>query len=222
MIHHRDLFWRMLLFTVTTAAALPSFARDEAHSITDVTIIPLRHGVNEVVNLAGDGRKGIIIAAWRENMNAHGYTVYSVLLPRPGTTDDWNLVNFDTHRDHDNGGTEVDSLYDSPFDGEEVLASVRFATANLDGARATMAIAARRDMSTAESFADKLPVQFEIYRLVRNTEEIPGWPFDYFDLVERFRPKKKYCNSDLALAKELNLPLPADYQGPNTDDGCIR
>jgi len=208
------------ILAVTLLSAATTWAYKTIHKITDIAIIPLRHGVNEIDDLAGDGRKGIIVDAWRENMNAHGYTVYSVLLPRPGTVDDWNLVDFETHRKHANGGTQVDSLYAQPFEDERTLDSVRFVKAKLDGVRATLAISARRDMSNAESYGDKLPVIFEIYRLGRNEEGIPGWPLEYFDLIERFRAKNEYCNSDLALTRELNPPLPADYQGYDDEDGC--
>jgi hypothetical protein len=208
-----------LVVTSSCAWALDSVA---THPISDIRPIALKTGVNEVANFADDGRLAIIVKAWRENMNAHGYANYEVLLPRPGTNDDWNLVTFDNHVSVGDGASQVDNLSDAPFDGENVVAAVRILKARYQDKLATLAITARRDMAKATSFIDKLSVQFSIYKLVSNADGIPGWPFDYFDRVDAFKSKRGYCNADLALKNELNLPLPANYAGANNTDGCIR
>ena len=185
---------------------------------------PLRlvHGVNRFSDFDGKGHPAQIISAWRENMNAHGYNIYSILMPRPDRQTDWNLVTFETHDDDLKGGSELDALYEKPYNDEQVIASVRFVKAQWKGTPATLAITARRDLSHTESFIDAVPVEFEIFTLAVNKEGVPGWPFYYFDRVEHFISDNRYCNSDLALSKELRLPLPKDYAGPNKDDGCVR
>ena len=60
---------------------------------------------------------------------------------------------------------------------------------------------------------------YEIYSLQRTTETV-GETADVFKRVLVRRSAKQYCNSDLALAKEFGLPLPNDYQGQSTTDGC--
>jgi len=199
-----------------------AMANNVRHELTGVVPLRLTHGINHISDFDGNGHDAEIIYAWRENMNAHGYGVYSVLMLRPDTKDDWNLVTFEMHDMSRKDGTEVDSLYDVPFDGEEVVASVRFLKTVWNGKPATLAITARRDLSKAMSFIDRTPVAFSIYQLVANTAGTPGWPFYYFDRIDHFISSKYYCNSDLALTKELRLPLPDDYAGSNNDDGCIR
>lgn len=204
-----------LLGPPLTAAAAPR------SDLSDAKPFDLIHGVNRVRNFDDFGKSAQIVYAWRENMNAHGYGIYSVLMQRPDDPKDWNLVIFETHAGNRKGGSELDALYDEPFDGEQVIASVRFAKGRWRGRLATLAITARRDLSSAESFADPSPVKFDIYHLVENKGGVPGWPYYYFDRVAHFTSDKPYCNSDLALAKELELPLPTDYQGNNEDDGCV-
>jgi hypothetical protein len=203
-------------------AAGQGVADETRYDLSRATPLSLVHGVNRIADFDGATHPAQIIYAWRENMNAHGYGIYSVLMPRPGTQTDWNLVTFETHDKNRKDGSELDALYDSPFDGEQVVASVRFVKAQWEGKRATLAIAAHRDLSNAQSLVDAVPVEFEIYSLVANEQGIPGWPFYYFDRIEHFTSKRRYCNADLALMKELRLPLPDNYAGSNKEDGCIR
>ncbi len=203
--------------------ASPAEALEKSRpNLSSAAPIALVHGVTRVEDFDGKGHPAQIVLAWRENMNAHGYAIYSVLMPRPDEQTDWNLVTFETHDSKRKGGSERNELYDEPFNDEQVVASVRFLKAQWKGKRATLAVTARRDLSHMESFIDSVPVEFEIYTLTSNEDGVPGWPFYYFDRVEHFRSDKRYCNSDLALSNELGLPLPTDYAGPNRDDGCIR
>lgn len=196
-------------------------AAQSGADLSGVVPIHLVRGVNSVSDFDGDGHPAKIVYAWRENMNAHGYGIYSVLMQRPGKANDWTLVTFDIHDMKRPGGSELDALRDEPFDGEQAVASVRFVKGQWKGERATLAITARRDLAHASSFIDAAPVQFDIYRLVANRERIVGWPFYYFDLIAEFESDKPYCNSDWALMKALNLSLPENYQGPRAEGGCI-
>lgn len=213
---------RLFTILILCAATNRAVAETVRPDFSNAAPIHLVHGVNHIPDFDGRGHPGEIVYAWRENMNAHSYGMFSVLMLRPDTTDDWNLVTFETHEEQRKGGSEIDSVTDNPFDGEQIIASVRFVKAMWKDQPATIAITAARDTSKSMSFVDSGRVEFSIYRLVANEDGIIGWPFYYFDRVEHFKTIKQYCNADLALAKELHLPLPENYAGPRNEDGCIR
>lgn len=193
-------------------------AAEQPHqALADIKPLRLVRGVNHIPNFDGQKHRAEVIYAWRENMNAHGYGVYSVLMLRPKSTTDWTLVTFEG----DGSQNAEDALRDEPFDDEQSVASVRFVKARWKGKVETLAISARRDLSNAASFIDPALVDFVIYRLVANTEQEVGRPFYYFEQVDRFRSVESYCNSDWALTKVLELPLPNDYPGPRAVGGCI-
>ncbi len=210
-----------LALVAVLSAARAAWAGQTA-DLSDAAPFALAHGVNTLADFDAGGHAAEIVYAWRDTMNANGYGVYSVLMPRPGTKDDWTLVTFETHDAKLPGGSQLDALHDAPFDGEQVVASVRFLKGRWKGERATLAMTARRNLAKAASFIDPAPVDFAIYRLVANTAQTIGWPFYYFDLVDHFTSDKSFCNSDWALSKVLGLQLPENYQGPRTEDGCIR
>ncbi len=207
------------LFGMLAGAIAADAADARGHDLTDVTPLPLVHGVNRIPNFDGKGHQADIVWAWRENMNAHGYGIYSVLMPQPNSADDWALVTFESR----SGGQQnsEEALRDQPFDDEQSVASVRFVKARWRGKAETLAISAQRDLSNAVSYIDAAPVDFTIYRLTANAEGTIGWPFYYFDQIDRFRSDERYCNSDWALTAVLALPLPKNYRGPRTPTGCI-
>jgi hypothetical protein len=215
----------MLLHVIASAMLLTAAsagASEPGYDLSGAMPIRLGHGVNSISNFDDAGHPAQIIYAWRENMNAHGYGIYSVLMPRPGTRKDWTLVTFETHEPDANQGSEDEALYDSPFDDEQAIASVRFVRMRGTGKAATLAVTARRDLSNVKSFADAAPVKFSIFKLVANEGAMQGWRHYYFDRVEHFTSDKPYCNSDMALTQVLHLPLPKDYRGLRNEDGCIR
>lgn len=211
---------RTIALFVTLVGAISADATEgRNHDLSDSAPLPLVRGVNRIPDFDGKGHQAEIVYAWRDNMNAHGYGIYSVLMPQPNSADDWALVTFESRRDGQRNSEEA--LRDQPFDDEQSVASVRFIKARWKGKAETLAISARRDLSNAVSFIDAAPVDFTIYRLTANSEETIGWPFYYFDQIERFRSRDLFCNSDWALTAVLDLPLPRDYRGPRTPTGCI-
>ncbi|HTO83982.1 MAG TPA: hypothetical protein VMQ73_17215 [Methylomirabilota bacterium] len=173
--------------------------------------------MNEIDDFAGDGRPAIIVGGWRDNGNAHGGDLFLVMLQSPSGRGKWNVVTVQRKPDE----LEREVVYDSPHTVEDAVSSVRFAHGLVDGKPATLLIVATRDLGNATSSIDPVPVDIEFYRLVRREDGLFGWPPDYFDLVETVRSATPYCNSDLALSKEIGLPLPEPYAGPNRDDGCL-
>jgi hypothetical protein len=216
--------WPIVLVALAvTSAESAALAPDASiHDLSNAAVLVLHHGVNAVRNFDFEGHDAQIVYAWRENFNAHGYGVYSVLMLRPETKDDWTLVTFDSHRSGTSGGEQHDTLIDSPFDDEQNVASVRFLKGEWHGKRTAMVVTAERDLSKVKSYSDPSPVEFSIYTLAANKGEEVGWPFYYFSLAEHFASDRPYCNSDLALSRAFGLPLPGDYGGLKNADGCIR
>jgi hypothetical protein len=178
-------------------------------SVTDISVIPIHGGVNVVPRFAPDGRTAKVVRGWRDNGNAHGHYVYLVLLtPRGGGggPDTNGVVTFE-HRD----GLD-DTAGASPFDGERVLQTVRFARARVDGKPATVMI--RADLGEAKSgvLADHAPAIIRIYRLESPGVEVGTTP-DVFRLVKTIGLEGGFCNADMALATALHVPLPRDYAG---------
>jgi hypothetical protein len=195
---------------------VPQMAAAAPSEITKLSVIPIQSGVNQIDDFAGDGRRAMIVEGWRDNGNAHGGDLFLVMLQSPSDHGNWNVVTVQRKPDE----LEREVVYDSPHTFEDAVSSVRFARGLVDGKPATLLIVATRDLAKAASLTDPAPVDIEFYRLVRN--DLPGWPPDYFDLIETIRSAGPYCNSDLALTKEIGLPLPEPYAGPNQADGCPR
>lgn len=204
------------LFLSIFALAAPEIAgaTELSSRVTDITIIPVKNGINHVENFAPDGRGGVIVQGWRDNGNAHGYSRYMALVEMERKT--LNVVTIDTHdRARGNGISEIDSVRDDPHTGEDVVSTVKFARAKVDGTSATVLIIATRDLSKAESLPDVTPVDVEFYRMVENSDAV-GWPPYYFDLFSRERLKGTYANANCGLAKELGIAV-----SHVEDDPCV-
>jgi len=219
------------LFSLTTAmvpaaallllALLVAGIADPARAgVTDLTVIPLKSGLNYIDDFATDGRRGLIVVGWRDNGDAWGYHVYLVMLKLAAETDAWEVVTAGTGQQPGGDGVpQVDIIRDTPHTVEDAIASVRFAHGRVDGQPATLLIIARREVLTAPSVGSATPVAFDIFRLIPNGGDV-GRPSHYFARIDTLRTAKRYCNADLALNKELHLPLPQPYVGPNLEDGC--
>jgi hypothetical protein len=179
-------------------------------SLNHIAVIALHDGVNRVARFAADGRAATIVQAWRDNGNAHGYFVWLVTLPPKA-----GVVAFDDGKD----ALEV-TIGASPFDGERVLQTVRFARAIVDGAPATVVIRADLGESASGVLADHAPAEVKVYRLENPGVEVGTTP-DVFHLIETIRPPGRFCNADMALHTVLGLPLPPHYAGGKAPDGCF-
>lgn len=184
----------MLKLVVTLAAA--ALAGTSAAALIP---IQLRPGVNPIPNIAGDGKAGSISVDWRENGNAWGYNIFMV---RAGGS----IASVD------NG----DQFTDRPHTGEDIITSVRFARGRYQGRVTTFALVAERTI--VESVPAPARTTVKIYVLRRNDEPL-GTPY-YFLKLREAAAKRNYCNADMALKTEVGFPLPRDYSGPRTPDGC--
>jgi hypothetical protein len=194
---------------------LPAHAAEPA--LTDISVIPVRDGINTIKRFAADSRTAIIVRAWRDNGNAHGYDVYLVLLPTRADngTNHWTgEVAFDNGKD-----ALEDIVSASPFDGERVLGTVLFARAKLDGVPATVMVRADLGETTSGALADHAPVEISVYRLENPGIDVGTTP-DVFHLISKIHPNGRFCNADMALATVLHIPLPATYAGGKAPSGC--
>ena len=168
-------------------------------STSALTPIELHPGINPIPNIAGDGKSGSISVDWRENGNAWGYNIFMV---RAGGS----IATVD----------DADRFTDRPHTGEDVITSVRFARALYKGRTTTFALVAERTI--AETVPAPARTTIKIYALQRNDEPL-GTPYHFLKLNEAVG-KRDYCNADMALKTEIGFPLPHDYSGPRTPDGC--
>jgi hypothetical protein len=168
-------------------------------STSALTPIQLHAGINPIPDIAGDGKAGSISVDWRENGNAWGYTIFMV---RAGGS----IATVD----------DADRFTDRPHTGEDVITSVRFARGRYKGRATTFALVAERTI--VESVPAPAHTTIKIYALLRNDEPL-GTPY-YFLKLNEAAAKRDYCNADMALKTELGFPLPPDYSGPQTPDGC--
>ncbi|HLO78647.1 MAG TPA: hypothetical protein VK196_19500 [Magnetospirillum sp.] len=197
-----------LLFLVGTLAGhMDARAAEGPAKITEIVPIILKNATTSVDNFAPDQHRGMIVRAWRDTGNAHGYYRYMVMVEGGGDRKPWHLATIDTH-DQKRGerGPEMDTIRDAPHTFEDIVESVKFARAKVNGEPRTLMIVAIRDTGKADSLADKTPVDVEFYQLTIGDEE-DGTPPYYFDRIQAVRVKGTYSNADCALAKEVAAVL---------------
>ena len=194
---------------MTLAAALLALALaapPDAVRLAEVEMFALQAGATRIANFTADGRDGLIVAGWRDNGNAHGFHVYMVLVPGAGADD---VVTFADEAD-------AVTIADAPHTGEDYVRSVRFGRGMLNGRRETLVFVATRRIEGP--YPD--PAHALIRLLALRGRDEPTGPLWSFAEQARFETGRRYCNADAALRTELGVPLPADYQGPDSADGC--
>ena len=208
--------WHILLSVVIIPAlySMSAVAADvPPPTFGRLTPIPLHLGLNKVAKLTPEGRDGVITMAWRDNGNAHGFNVFTVMVHEaeapPG--EEWTVASFF------DGDNETLTETDAPHTTEDYVRSIRF----IRGATGTLAIIAARDIFGENGMVDKSAVAFTVFKLTRRPDNDPlGRPHHYFERVAAWVSEKRYCNSETALAVELGLPPPADWPGNKLPDGC--
>lgn len=181
---------------------------EERPDLTGLAEISLHSGVNHI---SAEGRPGLVVKGWRENGNAHGFHVYTALLQ--AADGQWQHLSFFA------GNDERLELTDAPHTFEDVVRSVRFFKAKLNGKAKTVVVVAQRRMGGGRSIPEASPVDFTLYALrTRPDGEITG-PDHYFDQIAQWSATGRFCHADTALAVELGLPPPADWPASNPS-GC--
>jgi hypothetical protein len=200
-----------LVVVVTASGAIAG----PQHTLSNLHIIHLKAGSNRIEHFAPDGLPAIITLGWRDNGNAHGYDLFLVLMPTKAGSSDWSVVDVVSG---DPNTSDYDTIRDDPHTGDDFVSAVRFVQGSLDGTPATLLLTATRDLGEAGIPAPSL-VTYEVYQLVQNDQAGSG-TVDLFHRIEASRSEMKFCNAELALSKQFEIPLPKNYSGPNIFDGC--
>jgi hypothetical protein len=189
----------VLAMLAGTAGAAASAVPDDLH-LTGLHPFTLHRGLNTLPHFAPDGRDVAVLKAWYDNGNAWGHDLYIAMTPQPAKYQSpWNVIYIPWQEHNPAPHDTLDAI---PHTGEDVISDVRFATAMLDGAPASILIVADRDIPLPHT------VQFGVYKLVDASSEGVGTTLLVFRLVKRFSTTAEYCNADLALSDVFGLPAP--------------
>ena len=192
----------------------------EAPRLTNLYVIPVRAGMNTVTDFTLDGGRAVITRAWRDNGKTRGFNVFTVTMPERAPAEgpprrNWDFVSFF------DGDKEALTLTDSPHDEQTYLRSIRFAKGKLDDRTETLTLVAERDMAGTKSFGDAAPVSIQVFALRARAADAPvGRRVHYFERIATFKSQRRYCNAEIALTVELNLPMPRGWPGNKVPDGC--
>jgi hypothetical protein len=207
--------------------------------LSSLTEIELKVGVNDVELFAAAGEAtdrdillygnnasapfhhpGKIIVLSRETLGAWGgYLVYEVVLPGIDNPDAWDVLPRDYFDHKDKGG---DSFTDEPsgnLRAEVLVKTIRFFNGTWEGQKATLLVMAKRELppDLQRTGIDRPgAVHISVYELRASDLRAPGVLTRVADVFTA----KKYCNADMALQRELGLPLPPSYPGMMSQDGC--
>jgi hypothetical protein len=187
----RLLFWYVACGMLS---AVPGIRYAQAAAQADV--LKIDNGENR---LTLDGQPALVVRAWRENYNAHGFDVVTFYV-----------------RAKDGAGASLQLLplfAAAPGDGKEryEITTSRGADCQLRDFRlvrdpsrqSTRLIVAEREFGDA--FTAPGIVHFTDYDLVRNADGVPGWPPLYFKAGRRTDSQQTYCDVNEAFDKELHL-----------------
>src|SRR5689334_13442331 len=152
-----------MVMTASTSAQAPA---DPHKRLTDVKPIDIKQGLTRIKNAEGDGRDAQVFYAWRNDVSACGFGVYTVTMPTKITPDKtpWNIVGIET----DNHDLDVE-ITNQPHTRDDDLKVVRFARGKLDGVADTFLITATRDPDGP--VADATSTAIRIYSLGNHEDE---------------------------------------------------
>jgi hypothetical protein len=176
-----------------------------------LTVIPVDNGVNTLTLL---GEPAMVVRAWRENYNAHGFDVVSFYVrdKASGEKAYWNVVPVFAQASRDALSERLEITVGGGADC--VLHDFRLLHSNDD--KRVMLVVAQRDMG--DSFADPATVHFTWYDLAKNEDEAPGEPWLSFRQTRVTQATKSYCDVEEAFDKELHLGTTGGKGGPGDTD----
>lgn len=197
--------------------AAPISASQPPHPARDfekMQLLEIDNGPN-AIDIDGDGRNGLVFQAHRENYNAHSFEHVTFYHREAGAENPlvnsdkpvWSVIPFFSAEHKEQDSLETVQGADCRLRDWVVLRKRGEKRAPLT------VIVADRDFGN--TYVDKRPVTFSVYRLVSNQDQSPGFPALYFSLVDQFQSKQTYCDADVALRHELGLKLkfPPDSNG---------
>ena len=170
-----------------------------ADSLSRMQVVHLGDGPNSV-DLNGDGRPDVVWLAWRDNGNAHGFDVFTLVLRNPThyySDRAWLVVPV-----YDSTGRKEQDSFGTSMGADCVLMDWRLLRSKNDANAPAVLVSAEREFG--ETYTDVRPVTFTIYRLVYDSNAVGGPPFR-FQASRAIRSRGKYCDVNEAFAKELGL-----------------
>ena len=164
----------------------------------DAQVIPLHNGFNTITL---NRHPATLVLAWRENYDAHGFAVATMYAQGSGRPDEqatWQVVPVFQRP----GATPLERDALTASGGADcLLQSFRLFTLPHDP-RTWLAIA-RRELG--QSYIDRRPVHFDIYRLEQDDSGEVGAPPLSFRYDHSALSRQPYCDVDDAFAHELGL-----------------
>jgi hypothetical protein len=156
--------------------------------------VSLHNGFNQI-SLAGQSMT--VASAWRENYNAHGFTVATMYV-EAGTDPDRKLLLVPLFG---NANDALHERYEVLVDGGADCLLNDFRLLMKD--KQALLVRATRELGTG--YAEAAPVHFDVYRFERNTDALPGWPPFDFRFDRRIEASHAYCDVDEAMKQELGF-----------------
>ena len=166
-------------------------------SFAEMQVVRLLDGVNHV-DLNGDGLRDLVVLAWHDKANAHGFDIFTFYLahtPHPPIIRAWLALPLS------DSSSNEDEYYRTAMGADCILSDIRVLRSSQPKAPVQLVTASR---DYGESYVDSMPVTFTVYRFVTDTEHVPSAPY-YFQAVRTIRSHGKYCDVNDAFARELGL-----------------
>ncbi len=180
------LIW-IVVIGVRAVVSVPAHANPEQ-------VIPISYGVNEIS--FGQGLHGLLVLAWRENFNAHGFDALTMYVSNPVSTGqrDAALLMVPVF-DHDK-----EQLMLTAGGGADCqLSDFRLIR---ESSGAVELITAQREFG--QTYVDSEPVTFRYFALKHNEGSI-GRPPYYFQLTKVAKSRTTHCDVNEAFRAELGL-----------------
>ncbi|MBI5848636.1 MAG: hypothetical protein HZB31_11960 [Nitrospirae bacterium] len=166
----------------------------------NMQVLQLVNGPNQV-DLNGDGKKDIVFLSWRENYNAHGFSLFTFYIDYPNDLEPekhWHLVTFP-----DEKGLPLKNGVATMEGADCFLQDIRVLRSASQKKMPIVLIMGKREFG--ESYADSESVEFIVYDLKHNKEGGLGEPTFHFEPKKTIKGKKKYCDINAAFAEELGI-----------------
>lgn len=173
----KTLFLRLLFaYIMATFLIVPAYAQEQER-LTEI------HDGLTKTDLTGDGVPEIVLKAWRENFNAHGYYVIQLLKLRGNSTNSFDIIGIDY-------GSDVPIPFahelQSRSTADRITQDQRFVYMG------KQAFLIEATLSQKGSCCADVPVTFRFFKMSYNREGVPGTTQYYFELTKEWTTANAY------------------------------
>lgn len=179
---------------------LPGAVLPTPDLLAGLHVQPLHPGIQSI-RLAGHPATAVL--AWRENYNAHGFTLatfYAELVDTAGEAPRLNLVSLFGGSPGTPQARVLEQLSVRESGGADCLLQSFRLLQDGSGGRSVLLVATREP---GANYADPAPVHFDLYTLVETNEDIAGQPPLFFRWSQRIEASRPYCDVVQAITQEL-------------------